>query len=128
MSITPHDGTGGTTFTFGGTAFTVTSIVYNLADPATDDKIDVSHLGLTAGNEVKTIDRPLKGSASDTGRQVTIEYLGKGVIDDASTGTLVITQGGSSFLSRSATVASSSVTFAVNDTIKGQATFKVART
>jgi hypothetical protein len=127
MSITPHDGTGGTTFAFGGTSFTVTSIVYNLADPATDDKIDVSHLGLTAGNSVLTIDRPLKGSAGDTGRQVTVDYLGKGVIEDASTGTLTINQGGVAFLSKAATVASSSVTFAVNDTIKGQATFRVAR-
>jgi hypothetical protein len=127
MSVTPHDGTGATVFTFGGTAFTVTSIVYNLADPATDDKIDVSHLGLTAGSEVRTIDRPLKGTASDTGREVVIEYLGKSVIEDASTGTLAITHASASLLSKAATVASSSLTFAVNDTIRGTATFRVAR-
>lgn len=126
MSITPHDNAG-TVFTFASTNFTVTNIVYNLADPATDDKLDVSHLGLTAGASVATIDRPLKGSASDTGRQITIEYLGKGVIEDASTGTLVITHAGASFLSKAATVASSSVTFATNDVIRGQATFRVAR-
>lgn len=126
MSVTPHEGAG-TVFSFGGTAFTVTNIVYNLADPATDDKIDVSHLGLTAGNEVKTIDRPLKGTAGDTGREVTIEYLGKGVIEDASTGTLSITHAGVSLLSKASTVASSSLTFAVNDVIKGTAVFKVAR-
>jgi hypothetical protein len=126
MSVTPHDGAG-TVFTFGGTAFTVTNIVYNLADPATEDKIDVSHLGLTTGNSVATIDRPLTGSASDTGREVTIEYLGKSVIADASSAAMVITHAGVSFLSKNATVASSSVTFATNDTIKGTATFKVAR-
>lgn len=126
MAVTPHDSSG-TTFSFGGTAFTVTSIAYNLTDPATDDKIDVSHLGLTAGNSVLTQDRPLKGSATDTGREVTIEYLGTNIIADASTGTLVISAAGSSFLSAAATVASSSVTFAVNDAVKGQATFKVAR-
>ena len=126
MSATPHDGAG-TVFTFGGVNYTVTNIVYNLADPATEDKIDVSHLGLTTGNSVATIDRPLTGSVSDTGREVTIEYLGKSVIADASSAAMVITHAGVSFLSKNATVASSSVTFPTNDTIKGTATFKVAR-
>jgi hypothetical protein len=126
MAITPHDGAG-TVFTFGGTAFTVTNIVYNLADPATDNTIDVSHLGLTAGNSVETMDRPLTGNATDTGRQVTIDYLGKAVVADASSAALVITHAGASFLSKNATVVSSSVTLATNDVIKGQAVFKVAR-
>ena len=126
MAITPHDSTG-TVFVFAGSTFTVTNIVYNLADPATDDKIDVSHLGLTAGASVETMDRPLKGAVNDTGREVTIEYLGKNIIEDASTGTLTITHAGVSFLSKAATVASSSVTFATNAAITGQATFKVAR-
>ena len=127
MAVTPHDGTGGTTFSFGGAAFTVTSIVYNLADPATDNTIDVSHLGLTAGNSILTQTRPLKGSATDTGREVVIEYLGTSVIADASSAALVINVGGSAWLSKDATVASSSVTFATNDVVKGTATFKVAR-
>jgi hypothetical protein len=126
MAITPHDGTG-TVFTFGGTAFTVTNIVYNLADPATDQTIDVSHLGMTAGNAILTQNKPLQGSATDTGRQVVIEYLGTNVIADASSAALVITVGGSAFLSKNATVASSSVTLATNDVVKGTATFKVAR-
>jgi hypothetical protein len=124
--ITPHDSTG-TTFSFAGGGYTVTSIVFNLADPATDNTIDVSHLGLTAGASAKTMDRPLKGNSTDTGRQVTIEYLGKSIIEDTSTGTLVITHAGASFLSKASTVVSSSVTFAVNDVIKGQAVFKVSR-
>lgn len=126
MAITPHDSTG-TVFVFAGSTFTVTNIVYNLADPATDDKIDVSHLGLTVGASVETMDRPLKGAVNDTGREVTIEYLGKNIIEDASTGTLTITHAGVSFLSKAATVASSSVAFATNAAITGQATFKVAR-
>jgi hypothetical protein len=126
MAITPHDSTG-TSFTFAGGGYTVTSIVYNLADPATDNTIDVSHLGLTAGNSVLTQDRPLTGNATDTGRQVTIEYLGKGIINDASTGTLVITHANVEFLSKASTVVSSSVTFALNDVVKGTAVFKVAR-
>jgi hypothetical protein len=126
MAVTPHDTTG-TSFTFAGGGYTVTSIVYNLADPATDNTIDVSHLGLTAGNSVLTQDRPLTGNATDTGRQVTIEYLGKGIIADASTGALIITHAGGEFLNKPSTVVSSAVTFALNDVIKGTAVFKVAR-
>lgn len=126
MAITPHDSTG-TVFTFNGGGYTVTNIVYNLADPATDNTIDVSHLGLTAGNSVLTQDRPLTGNATDTGRQVTIEYIGKDIIADAATGALVITHAGAAFLSKPSTVVSSAVTFALNDVIKGTAVFKVAR-
>jgi hypothetical protein len=126
MAITPHDSTG-TVFTFASNGYTVTNIVYNLADPATDNTIDVSHLGQTAGSAVLTQDRPLTGNATDTGRQVTIEYLGKDIIADAATGTLVITHAGAAFLSKASTVVSSSVTFAANDVIKGTAVFKVAR-
>jgi hypothetical protein len=125
MSInTPHDSSG-TTFSFGGTTFTVTTITYNLNDVAAGDTIDVSHLGLTTGAQVATQDRPLTGSATDTGREVTIEYLGNAVVNDASTGTLVIS--GGLTLSKAATVSSSSVTLATNDVIRGSATFRVAR-
>jgi hypothetical protein len=82
---------------------------------------------LTAGASTLTIDRPLKGAAGDTGREVTIEYLGKNVFSDGATGTLAITANGVQLLSANATVASSSLTFAVNDVVKGQATFRVAR-
>lgn len=135
MSATPHDGAG-TVLTWnsnnGGTVVTattylVTSITYNLADPATDDKIDISHLAMTTGNSVLTMDRPLKGTVNDTGREVVIEYQGKSIFADAVSGTLTITHSGASFLSNVATVASSSVAFTVNDLIRGNATFRVAR-
>jgi|LauGreDrversion2_6_1035139.scaffolds.fasta_scaffold07205_4 hypothetical protein len=116
----------GTTFTFGGTGYTVTNITYTMTDVAAGDTIDISHLGQTAGNSVRTMDRPLRGSATDTGREVSIEYLGTAPITDGSNGTLVIA-GGPLALSAAATVSSSSVTLAVNDTIRGQATFRVAR-
>lgn len=115
----------GTTFTFAGTGYTVTSITYSMNNVGGDDTIDISHLGLSAGSNVLTMDRPLKGSATDTGREVSIEYLGTAPITDGSTGTLAITGGLS--LSAAATVQSSSVTLALNDVIKGQATFRVAR-
>ena len=116
----------GTTLTFAGTNYTVTNITYSMTDVSAGDTIDISHLGLTAGNSVKTMDRPLKGSATDTGREVSIEYLGSAPITDGSNGTLVIA-GGPLGLSAVATVSSSSVTLAVNDAIRGQATFRVAR-
>jgi methionine aminopeptidase len=126
MAATPHDGTG-TVFSFGGTAFTVTNIVVSNTDPSADDTIDVSHLGLTTGNSVRTISRPLQGSATDTGREVVVDYLGTNIIKDASTGTLVLTVGGSTAISAAATVSASTLTFATNDAVRGQVTFKVAR-
>ena len=38
MAITPHDSTG-TTFAFGGTTFTVTSITYSITDQAAADAL-----------------------------------------------------------------------------------------
>jgi hypothetical protein len=115
----------GTTLTFGGTGYTVTNIIYSMTDVAAGDTIDVSHLGQSAGSNVLTMDRPLKGSATDTGREVSIEYLGTAPITDGATGTLVIS--GGLTLSAAATVSSSSVTLATNDATRGQATFRVAR-
>jgi hypothetical protein len=115
----------GTTLTFAGTNYTVTNVTYSMTDVAAGDTIDISHLGLSAGSAVRTMDRPLKGSATDTGREVSMEYFGTAPITDGSTGTLVIS--GGLTLSAAATVSSSSVTLAVNDAIRGQATFRVAR-
>ena len=124
MAVTPHDSTG-TTITFDAVIYTVTNLVYNLTDVNAADTIDVSHLGQTAGEAVLTQDRPLTGSATDTGREVQIDYIGNSVIADGATGTLVIA--GGLTLSKAATVSSSSVTLAVNDVVRGSATFRVAR-
>ena len=124
MAVTPHDSTG-TTFSFAGSTFTVTNITYSLTDVNAADTIDISHLGQTVGESVLTQDRPLKGAANDTGREVQIDYIGSAVIADATTGTLSISGGLS--LSKVATVSSSSVTLAVNDVVRGSATFRVAR-
>jgi hypothetical protein len=115
----------GTTLAFASTNYTVTSITYSMNDVSAGDTIDVSHLGLSAGSNVVTMDRPLRGSATDTGREVSIEYIGTSPITDGSTGTLVIS--GGLTLSAAATVASSSVTLTTNDVTRGQATFRVAR-
>lgn len=124
MAITPHDSSG-TTFSFGGTNFTVTSITYSITDQAAADQIDVSHLGQTTGATVLTLSRPLKGSAGDTGKEVSIEYLATsgGPIAQGSTGTLTIAGGVT--LSVTATCKSSSVTLTVNDAVRGSAAFQV---
>ena len=128
MSATPHDGVG-TSLRLGSALYTVTNIVISYTDPTADqEKIDVSHLGLTTGASIRTIDRPLQGSTSDTGRTVQFDYLGTNIIADASTGTCTITTGGASLLSGVAyTVNASTLTLATNDAIRGQATLRIAR-
>ena len=116
----------GTTFVFGGTSFTVTSITYSLNDvTGTTDEIDISHLGLSAGSNVLTMKRPLLGStAGDTGKEVTMDFFGAGPVAAGTTGNLTIS-GGVTY-SGTATCMSSSITATVNDITKGVATFKVS--
>lgn len=125
---TPHD-FGGTTIRLGATLYSATNIVIQYTDPTADqEKIDVSHLGLSTGNSIATIDRPLQGSITDTGRTVQFDYIGRSIIADASTGTCTITAGGTAVLSGVAyTVNASTLTYALNDAIRGQATVRIAR-
>lgn len=127
MPATPHDSSG-TTFVFAGATYTVTNITYTVADNNATDNIDVSHLGQTTGATVLTLSRPLKGSAGDTGKEVTIDYLanaGATPISQSATGTLTIT-GGITLSGVAATCKSSTITLATNDAIKGSASFQVA--
>ncbi len=125
MATTPHAGAG-TTFTFSGTAYTVTNITYSNSDVSgTTEELDVSHLGQTTGASVLTMKKPLVGStAGDTGKEVTMDYHGSVPVTGGSSGTLTIT-GGIAY-SGVATCSSSSVTATVNEVLKGTATFKVA--
>ena len=125
MAYTPHDSSG-TTFSFAGTNYTVTNITYSISDPNATDNIDVSHLGQTVGASVLTLVRPLKGAAGDTGKEVTIEYLAASgtPISQGQTGTLAITGGIS--LSVAATCKQCAVTLALNDAVRGSASFQVA--
>jgi len=120
--------TTGMAFTFGGTPFTVTNFTYSMTAVGGDaEQIDVSHLGLTTGAAMLSIGKPLTASTSggDTGREVSIDYLGASPITDGSTGSMVVT--GPTSLTANATVTSSSVTLATNEIVRGSATFKVAR-
>lgn len=127
MAATPHDSSG-TTLTFPGFTGSVTSITYNQTETATGspDVIDISHLGLTAGATVLNQKRPLVGQAgsNDTGKTISIDYIGSGILAGGSSGTLAITGGLS--ISAAATVQSSSITLAVNDVIRGTAEFRIA--
>ena len=125
---TPHDGAG-TVLTWKSTTYTVTNVVVSMTDPSADeDKISVSHLGQTVGETAKTLDLPLAGAASgDTGQTVQFDYIGKTLIADKETGTISITIGGTSLLSRAGTVNSSTLTLATQDAIRGQATIRIAR-
>lgn len=127
MAATPHDGSG-TTLTFPGFTGSITGITYSQTEVAggTADVIDISHLGQTVGSFVLSKPRPLKGAAgsSETGKTVSVEFIGTGILSGGATGTLAITGGVS--LTGVATVASSSITLAVNDVVRGSAEFRVA--
>jgi hypothetical protein len=115
----------GVGFSFGGTTFTVTSVTYQLGDTGGGgDQIDASHLGLTTGASVISLPRPLVGSpGGDTGKSISIEYIGTAPIAQNASGTLAIT--GPITLSATATCNSSSVTLSVNDIIRGSAEFQL---
>jgi len=128
---TPHDGAG-TVLNLFGTVYTVTNIVISNTNPgeAADATIQIGHLGQTTGESLATMNRPLVVPADDggTGRSVTFDYLGKTIILDAATGSITITTGGTTLINgKAATVASSTLTLATNDAIRGQATITVAR-
>jgi hypothetical protein len=117
----------GVGFTFGGTTFTVTNVTFTLGDAGGGaDQIDASHLGLTTGASVVSLPRPLLGTpGGDTGKTVSIEYLGTAPIAQNATGNLVIT-GPVEISSTPATCRSSSVTLTVNDIVRGSAEFQLA--
>ena len=125
MATTPHDSGSGTTFSFNSSSFTVTSITLSNSDVSgSTEEIDISHLGLTTGAAVLTQKKPLKGSiGGDTGKEVSMDYIGTTSIVGGVSGTLVIA-GGIGY-SGVATCSSSSLTATVNEVIRGTATFKL---
>jgi len=134
---TPHDGSG-TVLKFGATTYTVTNVVVANTNPAAGDStIDVANLGQTTGEQAATISTPLVPAANgESGRQITFDYLGKTILLDGATGTVLITIGGTALLGTTgvgatsfiATVASSTLTLATNDAIRGQGVLTLART
>jgi hypothetical protein len=105
--------------------YTITNLVYNLTDPGGGaDQIDISHLGLTTGASLLFQDRPLQGATGgETGREITIDYIGTSVIAGGTSAAFSVT--GGLTLSGNATCVSSSVTLALNEVIRGNATFRI---
>jgi len=125
MATTPHDSSG-TSFVFGGTTFTVTNLTINFSDVSGQtDRIDISHLGQTTGETMATQKRPLVGSPTgETGKEISFDYIGTTQLAGGTTGTYALA-GGSS-LSGNATIVSSTLTLAVNDVVRGNATVRVS--
>jgi len=124
MATTPHDSSG-TGLTIGSSTFTLTSVTVNFTDVSGEtDRIDVSHLGQTTGEEILTVARPLIGSATgETGKELSFDYIGTTQLAGGTTGAYSLT--GAVALSGNATVLSSSVTLAVNDVVRGSATVRI---
>lgn len=125
MATTPHDSSG-TSFVFGGTTFTVTNLTINFSDVSGQtDRIDISHLGQTTGSTMLTQKRPLVGSPTgETGKEISFDYIGTNQLAGGTTGTYALAGGAS--LSGNATIVSSTLTLAVNDVVRGNATVRVS--
>jgi hypothetical protein len=104
----------GLTFTFGGSALTVTSV--QVSD--TQDLIDGSHLGIAPNGRREFVG----GFASQ--REVTVDYISTTVLSSGASGTLSIS--GPMSFSGNATLASASIGGSVGALISGSATFRVA--
>jgi len=125
MATTPHDSSG-TSFVFGGTTFTVTNLTINFSDVSGQtDRIDISHLGQTTGETMATQKRPLVGSPTgETGKEISFDYIGTNQLAGGTTGAYALAGGAS--LSGNATIVSSTLTLAVNDVVRGNATVRVS--
>lgn len=119
MAATPHDASG-TTVVFKGTTFTVTNVTLNYAEVT--DVIDISHLGQTTGEVMKTQARPLLDAFGATGAEVSFDYIGTNALAGGASGAFSVT---GFFTGATATIASSSITLAMNDAIRGNATVRV---
>ena len=139
---TPHDTSGsgsGTRLTLSLNGVTSTYVVSNIVisqtnpGAAADSRIDIAHLGQSAGELALRMNTPLVVPAEDggSGRQITFDYIGKVVIADGATGTYHIQVAGVTLVGGTTasyhTVQSSTLTLATNDAIRGQGVITVAR-
>jgi hypothetical protein len=97
-------------FAFANTTYTVTNVSVKYGG----DLLDTSHLGLASGANRTYVSPALVDN------EITVDYYGTTLISIGLTGTL-------SFASTNytATCSASSVTYAVGELVKGNATFKV---
>ena len=100
----------GNNFTFQGTTYTVTNVSVTYGG----DLLETSHLGLASGANRTYITPALVDN------EVTVDYLGSTLVSIGSSGALAF--GGTTY---TATCSASSLTYAVGELVKGNATFKV---
>jgi hypothetical protein len=104
----------GLTFTFAGSAITVTSVQVN----DTQDLLDATHLGV-APNARRIF---VGGFATD--REVQIDYISNSILGAGSSGALAIS--GPLSFSGNATISNASIGGSVGDFVRGSATFRLA--
>lgn len=123
--ITPHD-SNGTTVSFNNQTYKATGLTWTVNDISSDDNIDTSTLDQKKGEELNYQERPLIGdTGSDTGWEVSFDYIGNIPITDGLESNLTV-EGGVA-INGNATCTSSSVTLAVNDVVRGSATLRLER-
>lgn len=123
--VTPHDGSG-TVVTFNQITYKATGLTFSKSDISSDDNIDTSTLDQKTNEEVNFQPRPLIGdSGSDTGWELTFDYIGNEPIADGLEAAISVT--GGITVSGTGTCTASSVTVAVNDVVRGNATIRVER-
>jgi len=100
----------GSNFVFSGSTYTVTNVSVTFGG----DLLETSHLGLASGANRTYISPALIDN------EITVDYYGTTLISIGSSGSL-------SFASTTytATCSASSLTYAVGELVKGNATFKV---
>jgi hypothetical protein len=103
----------GLTFTFGGTTLTATSFQVN----DSTDLLDATHLG------IPTTGRRVFQAAFAGEREITVEYLGTGLVTSGTSGAISIS--GPVSFTGNATCQSSSVSGSVGALVTGNATFRV---
>jgi hypothetical protein len=104
----------GLTFTFGGSAVTVTSV--QVSD--SQDLLDATHLGIPSNGK-----REFVGGFT-TNREVQIDYINTTILTAGSSGALSIS--GPMSFSGNATVSQASLGGSVGDFVRGSATFRLA--
>ena len=104
----------GLTFTFGGSAVTVTSVQVN----DSQDLLDATHLGIAANGR-----RVFVGGFA-TEREVQIDYINTTILAAGTSGAMSIS--GPMSFSGNATVSQASLGGSVGDFIRGSATFRLS--
>lgn len=114
----------GTSFTFSGTAYTITRVSVNLQWTGNNrPKISTAHLGSNINAEEPFVYGFVPYS-DDSASTVEVDFLGGSGIQIGTTGNIVIS-GGAAGTYNNATCVSSSVTAAVGDLVRGSATFRI---